>query len=505
NLEIIPTVTGRRTEARPAGPSGPFVTTEERAEAGVTVRWGVTPNVSLNAAVNPDFSQVEADAARLDVNTRFALFFPEQRPFFLEGRDFFETPLALVFTRTVADPLAGAKLTGKQGRHAFGAFVAQDRINNLVLPGSQGSSLTTIDEEVSSGVLRWRRDVGEASTFGLLYTGREGESGYRNHLAGIDGLYRFRDSDSLRFQLVGSTTRYPDELALRFGQPTGDFAGHTLLASYQHVDADWAWTADYAEVHPEFRADAGFIPRVGIQRGSAGIERRFRGGDDRWYSNLFLFLGVDGTREYDGAWNEWGADLVFFYQGPLQSFVRVGLAPNQEFFDGVTYHNFRQGLSGGFQPSGSLEAELGVSWGETIDFANRRAADFVETSLELEFFAGRRVEGELELDRQVFDVAGGELFTLDIAQTRLVYHFNLRTFLRTILQYRQIDRDPALYTFPVAADDEELLTQLLFSYKLNAQSVVLVGYSDNHAGRGPLDLTQTDRTVFFKIGYAWLR
>jgi hypothetical protein len=321
----------------------------------------------------------------------------------------------------------------------------------------------------------------------------------------LDGLYRFRDSDSIRFQLVGSATRYPGSVVDRFEQPAGDFEGHGLFATYVHSDADWYWFGSYGHLSPELRADYGFEPRVGIRQGQAGVQRRFRGGEETWYSNLFLFFGVDGTQEYDGAWNEWGSDLVFVYNGPLQSYLEIGLAPNQEHFRGVTYHNFRQSVEAGFEPSGSFELDLGVNWGETIDFANNRQGDFVTTSAAVGLFAGRRIQGELELDRQVFDVAGGELFTLDIAQTRLIYHFGLRSFLRVILQYRQVDRNPDLYTFPVDPEEEDLLTQLLFSYKLNAQTVFLVGYSDNHLGLRDVDLTQTDRTVFFKIGYAWLR
>lgn len=128
NLEITPTLTGNLSEERELS-GGRFTTADEELEPGLSARWGITPNVALNLTVNPDFSQVEADAAQLDVNERFALFFPEKRPFFLEGADFFETQLPLVFTRTVADPVAGLKLTGKQDAHALGAFFAQDRIN----------------------------------------------------------------------------------------------------------------------------------------------------------------------------------------------------------------------------------------------------------------------------------------------------------------------------------------------------------------------------------------
>ena len=105
----------------------------------------------------------------------------------------------------------------------------------------------------------------------------------------------------------------------------------------------------------------------------------------------------------------------------------------------------------------------------------------------------------------MFDVDGGELFTVDLLQTKLLYHFGLRSFLRVILQYEQVDRNPDLYRSPVDPASEDLLTQVLYSYKLNAQTVFLLGYSDGHAARPGFDLTQTDRTIFFKIGYAWLR
>ncbi len=93
NLELTPTVTGSRTDVVDTFPNGELVKGDEKVEPGLTVRWGVTPNTTLNATINPDFSQVETDSAQLEVNTRFALFFPEKRPFFLEGADLYLTPL----------------------------------------------------------------------------------------------------------------------------------------------------------------------------------------------------------------------------------------------------------------------------------------------------------------------------------------------------------------------------------------------------------------------------
>ncbi|HEX7184283.1 MAG TPA: sugar-binding protein [Thermoanaerobaculia bacterium] len=501
NLEVTPTLTGNISEEREAG--GSFESAGDELEPGVSARWGVTPNVALNLTVNPDFSQVEADAAQLDVNERFALFFPEKRPFFLEGADFFETQFPLVFTRTVADPVAGLKVTGKQDANAFGAFFAEDRINNLILPGSQSSRLVTIDQDVTSGALRYRRDLGKTSTLGVLWAGREGED-YRNHVAGIDGVYRFTASDLVRYQVAGSTTDYPDAFARERRESVGSFDGHALAATYRHSDRNWSWATAYNELHPGFRGDSGFIDRVGVRSGQAWAERRIRGQEGGWFSNLYVYFGADGTREYNGAFNEWGSDLVLTYQGPRQSTVSLGIAPNQEHFQDATYHNTRYSIAGEMQPSGDSTVGLAVRWGEAIDFVNNRQGDFVTISPSMDVKLGRRFQGNLGWDHQVFDVQGGRLFKVDLAQTRLLYHFNGRSFLRAILQYEWLERDPDLYTVDVDRKMEELLSQLLFSYRLNAQTVLLVGYSDFHQGVDAIDLTQTERTVFLKLGYAFL-
>ena len=505
NLEVAPTLTGNLSEVRQGFPDGRFESSGQDLDPGVSARWGVTPNVALNLTLNPDFSQVEADAAQLEVNTRFALFFPEKRPFFLEGADFFETRFPLVFTRTVADPVAGLKLTGKQGSHAFGAILARDRINNLILPGSQESSLASIDQDVTSGVLRYRRDLAKGSTLGLLWTGREGE-GYRNHVAGVDGIYRFTGSDVVRYQLAGSTTRYPEGFAREAGEPAGSFDGHALTVAYHHGDHDRTGNVTYRELAPRFRADSGFVDRVGVRAGSADFERRLWGKPGDWFSVLFVSLSVDGTREYDGAFNEWGSDMVAGFQGPRQSEVTLALAPNQEHFQGITYHNTRYSLSGSFQPTGGSTLSMQVRWGEDIDVSNNRKGEFVTLAPGLDLRLGRRCQVGLDWIHQDFEVRGDRLFTVDLAQTRMFYHFNRRSFLRAILQYEWLGRNPDLYGDPesVKRETKDLLTQLLFSYRLNAQTVFLLGYSDHQAGVDRVDLTQTDRTVFLKIGYALL-
>jgi hypothetical protein len=91
-------------------PAGEMVDGNPDVEPGITAHWGITPNLILTGAINPDFSQVEADAAQLDVNTQFALFYPEKRPFFLEGANIFATRFNAIYSRNIADPNWGIKL-----------------------------------------------------------------------------------------------------------------------------------------------------------------------------------------------------------------------------------------------------------------------------------------------------------------------------------------------------------------------------------------------------------
>ena len=508
NLEVVPTVTADRTDERPAL-AGPIDEGDEDVEAGLTARWSVSPNVALHLTVNPDFSQVEADAAQLDVNERFALFFPEKRPFFLAGADFFSTPFAAVFTRTVADPEYGLKLTGKDGPHAFGVFAAEDRLNNLLLPGPEASSFAFLDDDVTSGVVRYRRDVGRTSTLGFLYAGRDGASAYENHVYGADGNLRLTDSDTLRVQALGSSTEYPRDLALARGQPAGGFDGVAYRADWTRSTRDWFFRGFHASVDDEFRADSGFMPRVGYRETFGIAERIFWGEPDHWFRQLKLHASaVRLERKTGGDLIEQGGNFELLYRGPLQSLVRLGVRPNEEAFQGETFDNLRGDLTVQVRPSGDLAFELFLRGGEIIDFVNVRQADFRIVRPLVEFKLGRRVTGSVQHEWQELEVAqgGGRFLTANLSQGRLIYHFNVRTFVRAILQYRDVERRLELYEPGVglAADEEELFSQLLFSYKLNPQTVLLAGYSDLYLGDRQVDLTQASRTFFVKLGYAFL-
>ncbi|MFQ5528030.1 MAG: DUF5916 domain-containing protein [Thermoanaerobaculia bacterium] len=504
NLEFDPTLTVGRTDRRADFPDGPLVSGDENTEPGLSVRWGITPNVSLNATINPDFSQVEADVAQLAVNERFALFFEEKRPFFLEGVDFFSTPFRAVFTRTVVDPKWGLKLTSKEGKNAFGVFVAEDRFNSLLFPGNQGSSSAFLDLDVTASVLRYRRDIGKNSTLGVLFTGREADD-YHNRVGGLDGFFRLSETDTVEFQYLNSNTQYPGAVAGAFDQPANSFDGEAFRVNYDHQARKWLWFTSYRSLDPEFRADSGFITRVDLERATGTLIRRFRGGDDDWWNRVDVGLFTERSEDHSGRLTEQGIDFFANVSGPLQSFAEISLERNKEFFGGVLYEDLeRVQFYGEFQPTGAVELSFFTDQGETIDFSNNQPADLTLLVPGIEGKIGRHINVKLDHTLQRLDVEGGELFEANLSQLRFIYNFNVRMFARAIFQYTDIARDPLLYSFPVEAEFENLFTQLLFSYKVNPQTLLFVGYSDNRRGGPGLGLTQSDRTFFLKLGYAWI-
>jgi hypothetical protein len=502
NLELTPTVTASRTDVIDTFPNGHLVAGDEKVEPGLTARWGITPNTNLIATINPDFSQVETDSAQLEVNTRFALFYPEKRPFFLEGADLYLTPLQAVFTRTVADPDWGAKVSTKEGKNALGVFLADDDINNLVIPANQGSSTVSLDESITSGVLRYRRDIGQYSTLGVLYTGRDGDD-YHNRVAGLDGFFRFNPSDTVRVQYLKSDTLYPRQVAQAFDQDLDSFDGDAFHVQYDHFAKAWKGFIFYQDLDPRFRADSGFIPRVDVKTAQAQGERFIYGDKDDWYARMSIGAKGLRTEDHSGTLTDQTVELFGTLNGPLQSQVELYVDKVKTFFNGETFDLDQQTFFFQVNPSGNLRLRIQAQLGDQIDFANTRLGDLVYLIPGIQI-RGRNTSLQLDHFYQTLDVKGGQLFEVNLTQMKLIYQFNVRTFVRAIVQHQDLQRNPKLYQRTVRPEQEDLFGQFLFSYKLNPQTVLFAGYTDSRLGFQNVDLTQTDRTFFLKIGYALL-
>jgi len=508
NLQLTPTLTVDRTDKRPDFPEGGLEAGEAKAHPGLTARWGLTPNLTLNAALNPDFSQVEADAAQLDVNTRFALYYPEKRPFFLEAADFFMTPLEVVFTRSVADPLWGGKITGKIGREALGFFAARDRINNLIFPSNQGSRSACLEADVTSGVFRYRHDIGKGSTLGGIYAGRVGDD-YYNHAGGLDGFFRLGDKDQITFQFLHTETRYPDGLAAERDQPRGRFGGNALAFRYLHLSRNWLYAARYETISPDFRADSGYMPRVDTKEIDLEVDAflygvRAGGKKGAWFDILQFWARAYRIEDFSGRLTDSRVALGAAYGGPLQSqFIMIGRW-NQEYFSGTLYDTSDAVIQAALKPAGGMSFLLTANAAKAVDYANGRPAFAVRFGPDASFALGRHFNLGLSYSLERLTHESDRIYTAHLLQGKLVFNLNTRCFLRLIAQFQDVGRVPEMYSFPVPAASRDLFTQVLFSYKLNPQTVLFLGYSDNAFGSRGIDLVRADRTFFFKIGYAWV-
>ena len=262
NLEILPEVTGFRLGSLDTE-TGAFNTSPADGELGLGVKYGITPNLTADVAFNPDFSQIESDRPQIATNQRFALFFSEQRPFFLEGQEIFQTatPLTLVHTRTIVDPRVGGKLTGKVGQTTLGVVVADDeaagRLDDPEHPRFGSTAQTFIG--------RARYDLYAESYVGAILTSREFGPDY-NRVAGVDGRFRLGRTHRLSFLAVGSETQ---------DEALGSRSGPVLEADFSKQGRNLSYNAAYSSIDPEFQTNTGFLPRVDLRQASGTASYRW--------------------------------------------------------------------------------------------------------------------------------------------------------------------------------------------------------------------------------------
>jgi Domain of unknown function (DUF5916)/Carbohydrate family 9 binding domain-like len=502
NLELDPTLTGHRSDQRD-DLAQPFQT-DQNADPGLSARWGITPGITVNGAINPDFSQVEADAAQLTVNTQFAIFYPEKRPFFLEGADFFDTKIQGIYTRDIADPAWGVKLSGKEGRSAFGAILAQDDRTNFLFPGNQFSNLGTLEQDNISGILRYRYDLAsQGSSIGGLITSRQGD-GYHNRVAGVDGLFRWGD-EALRIEALGSSTIYPLSIQQNFGQPAGDLTGTSIRAVYEHSVQKWTGYMQYMAADEDFRADLGFIPQVGYHKGYGFYERYwFSDHNEHWWRKITLGSETTWTYDRDGNPLQEQVAPYFYLNGPHEFFSRNYFPYGPSYHQGKRFDRTFVDTYSEMRPTGSVYVNFEVRAGQEIDYENAQQGRILRLIPGMRFDLARHLRLEMNDTWERLNVDGGELFRANVGELRTTYQLTTRTFVRAITQYFDVRRHPELYTFPINSKDQALFNQFLFSYKINPQVVLFLGYSDNYTNSPLNDLARASRTFFFKIGYAFV-
>lgn len=503
NLEVIPTFTALRSDGRRDFPRGGLTNLRAEGDFGVTTKWGITPNVTLNGTINPDFSQVEADAVQLDVNNQFALFFNETRPFFLEGSDFFRSArLNLLHTRQLVQPNGALKISGKTGRHAFGLFSAQDGTTTIILPESQRSRTRVLEADTVATVGRYRFDVGSNSTVGTMVTDRRG-AGYSNSVVALDSRHRFSSADSVTALVAVSATQdAPSIAALTSAGQRSDTA---VDIQYIHSVRNWNGYANYGNLGKDFRADLGFITQVDTRRWEVGGGRTWHGDETRAYDQIQINGNFDQTEDEDGSLVEREWEAFASISGAWESFAQFGGGVRTRVFNGVTFDQRFQFAFVRLRPSRDVQIGGSVNWGDWIDFTHTRAADQMSFRPFVNLNYGRHLAVRLSHIYDVLDVAGGRLFSAHVPEARIVYQRDVRTLFRAIIQYTGVSRTAPLYAPRVDGESRDLFAQLLFSYKVNAQTALYLGYVSGVSGTDQFALTHANRTLFAKVSYAWLR
>ncbi|MBN2413279.1 carbohydrate binding family 9 domain-containing protein [candidate division KSB1 bacterium] len=502
DIEFDPTLSALSSSEREDDIHTPMVRKEQNLDPGITARWGFTPNLTLGTTINPDFSQVEADVQQLDINRQFAIYYPEKRPFFLEGADYFQTRITAVYTRTLADPRMGIKISGKEGPHTIGFFSVQDEITNLLFPGSEGYDNESLAKRNTGTVLRYKRDIGKSSNLGLLITDREGNQ-YYNRLGGVDGILKFTQKDQISFQALKSSTKYPEITSKDFEQPVNEFKSSAMDIFYVHDTRNFNVYSIYRQINPGFRADMGFLSQAGYRYNETGGTLKWQRDPGSWFTWIEWYVSYDLRRDFYYRPLHKAYTSRVNYEGPFQSNIGLYGEYGRDCYEGREYRaNFLIFWSS-FVPAGFLEFYIQGRAGDQIDYSNNRPGKVLQFIPEIEFKYGLHLNILLAQTYEHLNVAPGRLYTANISRLRLVYQFNKRTFLRTILQYCVYDRNVNLYYDEESPKEKNLFTQILFSYKINPQTVLFLGYSDNHYGDHIDPLTQTNRTFFAKIGYAW--
>jgi len=485
-LEILPAVTYGRNSSID---QGKLISEGDESDISLTTKYGLTSHLVLDGTVNPDFSQVEADAGQVDFNRRFALFYPEKRPFFLEGREYFNfggassgDPLrAIVHTRMIVDPLVGAKLTGKIGdENTLATIYALDEI-----PEEQQRG-----EYAHFAILRYKRALNQDSFIGGFYTGRELENRY-NRVFGADGQIRINQSSQIGFHAFLSQNSESDQ--------TEKDNGHALGINYYYRTRDWITNIRLHDLSDDFYTETGYVTRTGVTRFRAGIIRML-------YPNSKTLKRIDALLNNQFVWDkesdQWENYNAFYltFVLPRSTNIRIGYGYSTEIFLGEKFSTSGLNIHGGSQFTKQLYFMFYYNYGNKIRYVfNPYQGRGHDATVSIAYQPSDKFHSSLSYTYSDFyrDSDDIKKFDYGIVRFRNTYQVNRYLFFRAIVEYN------SFY--------EELMTDFLASFTYIPGTVVHIGYGslynttkweDDHYVDSDRFL-EIKRGLFFKASYLW--
>lgn len=530
-LDFTPSLTSRTTGAR--GSTG-WEYAGGGPELGGTVRWGLSNNLTLNGTANPDFSQVESDAQEFAFDPRIELFFSEKRPFFLDGIEQFSTPNNLIYTRRIIQPVAAAKLTGK----AFGTDLA------LLSAVDEAAGSADGDNHPVYNVLRVQRDVGAQSRVGLVYTDKV-DGGNYNRVAGVDSRLVFGEVYSAQLQLAGSRTR-------RDGiTETGPLWSLRAARNGRTFGARYFFSG----IADDFRAQSGFIPRVGVVRANLDHSVTLYGKPGGLLESFTGDVALDGTWEYSkfvngqgiqdqklhfntntrlkGGWKLGASMLVESFGYPADVYAGYALEvpgagglglDTVPFVGRPTIPNLDYVLSLDTPEFARFSGKIFYLWGHDENFYEWASANISWLDITLDWrptdklringlyrlqYVGRRTDGstvniwrsprlklEYQLSRPIFLRVVGE-YTTERRDA-------LRDDTRTNAPILVFDADADTYVRTSAFQDRTFRGDFLFAYQPNPGTVLFAGYGStlrDPSELGTSNLRRAEDGFFLKLSY----
>jgi hypothetical protein len=465
-------------------------------KVGADGRFVFKDSFSLDMTANPDFSQVESDQPQVTVNRRFTVYYPEKRPFFLENPSYFETPMNLLFTRNIADPQFGFRLTGKEGPYAIGALVADDRSpGELVEPGDP-----LYGQRAYFTVLRVNRDIFRQSAVGMIYTDRE-FAGTHNRVGGLDTRFKLGKNWWLTGQAVSSETTlsggirsagpaYKSQLRFdgrQFSSNTqyNDLSpGFNTLTGYIETDAvDRPVYVGRTITQPPLRIDMRGVSEVAMYRFRPEHKYLVSWGPTVFVNPVWDHRGnrLDTYQDYTMSFEFTGQTAFETYWQQDQEMLRPqdfqGLTQN------LVYSHHRQGLYFETSLISQVSFKADYSQGAQINIVPPAGqlpllsnVNMASVGLVLRPEKHLRVQNTYLLDRLTDRMTGASVFNNHIIYSEWIYQFSQKLSLRVIPQYTTVLANPA---FTSLATTKNFNGDFLFTYLVNPFTALYVGYNSN--------------------------
>ncbi len=472
NFEIMPVFTSLKTKGSKVDP-----------EAGLNLKWGVSSDLTFDFTVNPDYSHIEADAPRIEANQRFALYYAEKRPFFLEGMEIFKFPqVNLVYTRRIIDPLVGGKATGKVGRFTYGFLTAYD-LNPTESLWEVSDNGGKQDENALFNIFRMKADVGPGSYLGFCLTDKK-INGSFNRVAGVDGQLKWKNNFFFSFQAIGSKTKYDD-------RETNVVPALSAEASY--FSKYWGAGVSWQSMHPDFEASAGFVNRVDF-RSLVGYSFLNFYPEKEFMNQIRLSVNAGQRYGYFGntlsdQWVGGNVHLRFTEFNQLNITYRNSM----ERYEGIDFHKNVININVNFSLIGWLPFGAYFQTGDSIHYdADDPYLGYNNTyGVYFTFKPSKRLQYSLNFTKQTFwEKRGSEqVYDINVVRNRVTYQISKTLSLRSILDYDHYGK--------------EVYGSFLVSWVLRPGTVFFFGVDNNLLRNEVGSYSQDDYSVFIKFSYWW--